>query len=81
MQVQAVHQKMRDKIKKFEQQYEQAKYQSQRELKLISSAFYDMGNSCIQQQLGMLGDNSIPQSWLGKKKFEAHDFSKMAYTQ
>eukprot|EP01062_Namystynia_karyoxenos_P006315 TRINITY_DN1220_c0_g1_i2.p1 TRINITY_DN1220_c0_g1~~TRINITY_DN1220_c0_g1_i2.p1 ORF type:complete len:865 (+),score=399.80 TRINITY_DN1220_c0_g1_i2:113-2596(+) len=75
------HDQARERLGKFQKQYEAAKKQSQRELRLVSSAFYDMGISCMHQQLGMLGDNSQPQSWLAKKKFEAHDFSKMAYRE
>eukprot|EP01060_Flectonema_neradi_P035964 TRINITY_DN6777_c0_g1_i1.p1 TRINITY_DN6777_c0_g1~~TRINITY_DN6777_c0_g1_i1.p1 ORF type:complete len:700 (+),score=233.72 TRINITY_DN6777_c0_g1_i1:73-2172(+) len=62
----------------FKERFEQAKIDSQKELKKINSAFYQLGQSALQQQVNFFSKSQTPQSWLAKKKHEAHSFPKVA---
>ena len=63
--------------KDFKERFEKAKIDSQKELKKINSAFYQLGQSAIQQQVNFFSKSQTPQSWLAKKKHEAHSFPKV----
>eukprot|EP01061_Rhynchopus_euleeides_P021306 TRINITY_DN34772_c0_g1_i1.p1 TRINITY_DN34772_c0_g1~~TRINITY_DN34772_c0_g1_i1.p1 ORF type:complete len:680 (+),score=334.09 TRINITY_DN34772_c0_g1_i1:81-2120(+) len=47
----------------------------QKEMKRVSASFFSLGKASISQQIGLLGASHEPQSWLAKRKHQAHSFN------
>eukprot|EP01063_Lacrimia_lanifica_P015703 TRINITY_DN22385_c0_g1_i1.p1 TRINITY_DN22385_c0_g1~~TRINITY_DN22385_c0_g1_i1.p1 ORF type:complete len:694 (+),score=343.66 TRINITY_DN22385_c0_g1_i1:76-2157(+) len=60
--------------REFKGRFDAAKRESQKELQRISSAFFQMGKSNMSKQMHFFATSQTPQSWLAKKRHEAHGF-------